>query len=326
MKLGWIAVVLACLALAGCGTRDPAGSEPSSAVDESATIEVPDVTGDDGADAVSTVETDGLTATLADANQDTGFDDTRDASGCEVTDQDPPAGEMAAEGDEVTITVDCAQADWEDQEGPAWESFSEAYSSGFDDGCQQLFDASPNGSFYEDDDEYTATDCQSLNPGDGAEATDIPTDVPDDPDAAGAEIGELDGCQALFEQEGVASLNYGTDSITEDACPVGPPAVSATPKQAAPDSKQTLARPCRGTSPDGKPLLIRADTGKVKCSGALALANEWLRRAPSEGSGSGGGLTVGDWYCIGATATQAPRVGTCERTDHTSAFSMSNGK
>jgi hypothetical protein len=60
------------------------------------------VTGGDAADAVSTVETDGLTATLADANQDIGFDDTRDASGCEVTDQDPPAGETAAEGDEVT--------------------------------------------------------------------------------------------------------------------------------------------------------------------------------------------------------------------------------
>jgi hypothetical protein len=40
------------------------------------------------------------------------------------------------------------------------------------------------------------------------------SDVPDDPESAGTEVGELDGCQALFEQEGIASLNYGTDSIT----------------------------------------------------------------------------------------------------------------
>jgi hypothetical protein len=36
--------------------------------------------------------------------------------------------------------------------------------------------------------------------------------------------------------------------------------------------------------------------------------------APNERVGSGGAVTLDGWRCAGATATQAPRVGTCERT------------
>jgi hypothetical protein len=129
---------------------------------------------------VSLVEAEGLTATLADANSEVSFDASRDATGCEVTDQEPAAGDTLAEGDEVTITVDCRQVDWENQQGPDWDSFSDAYASAFDDGCQALFGTSPDGSLYEDDYEYTAIDCQNLNPGDGSSASDLPGDVPDD--------------------------------------------------------------------------------------------------------------------------------------------------
>ena len=118
---------------------------------ESSGIAVPDVSANDGADAVSSVEAEGLTATLADAEDDFSFDGSRDATGCEVRGQDPPAGELLPEGDEVTIRVSCAQVDWENKEGSGWEAFSEAYDSGFDDGCQALFDQSPDGSLYEDD-------------------------------------------------------------------------------------------------------------------------------------------------------------------------------
>lgn len=120
-----------------------------------------------------------------------------------------------------TITIDCAQVDWENQQGAQWAAFDDAYQSGFDDGCQALFDQSPNGSFYEDDIEYIATDCQNLNPGDAAEGSDVPSDVPDDPETAGAELGQLDGCQALFTEGTVLTLNYGTDSYTDANCPLG---------------------------------------------------------------------------------------------------------
>ena len=75
------------------------------------------VSSDDGAQAVSAVEDAGFEPTLADANDDPGFDSARDASGCEVTEQDPSAGEFGNEGDEVIITVDGAQVDWENREG-----------------------------------------------------------------------------------------------------------------------------------------------------------------------------------------------------------------
>jgi hypothetical protein len=117
-----IAVVcVVCVAgfAAGCG-------EASGGVESTneGSIEMPDVAGGDDADAGLAVESEGLTATLADADDDPGFDSSRDATGCEVEDQEPPAGEMLEEGTEATITVSCAQIDWENQEGPAWERFN----------------------------------------------------------------------------------------------------------------------------------------------------------------------------------------------------------
>lgn len=213
------------------------------------------MSGEDGAQAVSEVEDLGLQPSLADANEDSGFDSSRDATDCEVTDQDPVAGESASEGDEVTLTVDCSQVDWSNQEGPQWEAFSDAYRSSFDDGCEALFDQSPNGSLYEDDYEYTALDCQNENPGDASNASDVPTDVPDDPEGAGSELGELDGCQALFENQGVTSLNYGTDSITEDDCPTG---------------ASTSGAPPAHTSKAPKPPPSAPGSGYVKCDANIA--------------------------------------------------------
>jgi hypothetical protein len=211
------------LLVSSCANTETDGSGGADAVaQDDGSIEVPDVSGDDGADAVSDVENESLTVTLADdGDDDPSFDSSRDASGCTVTDQDPAAYEMVDDGTEVTITLDCRQVDWETQEGPDWETFSEAYIGGFDGGCIALFDSSPDGSLYEDDVEYAAGDCQNESPSDGSDATDIPGDVPDEPEAAGTDAGELDGCQALFENQGVTSLNYGQDSLTESDCPVG---------------------------------------------------------------------------------------------------------
>jgi hypothetical protein len=319
-----IFLLCAYAALAACGGSSTtsggvdAGSD-SGAFDGSAAIEVPDVSGENGASAVSDVEDAGLEVTLADANDDPGFDTSRDASGCEVTDQDPAAGEQAAEGDEVTVTVDCAQVDWENNEGAQWEDFNDGYRSGFEDGCQELFDQSPDGNLYENDVQYTATDCQDEEPGDASDASDVPSDVPDDPQAAGSDLGELDGCQALFENEGVTSLNYGTDSYTEDDCPIGAPAPSTSTstspsKPPSTTAKKTAGERCTGTEADGTLIVLKVTMGEVTCKGAVALLREWLRRAPTEGVGSGGYMKLYGWQCIAASANKPNRVGGCERS------------
>jgi hypothetical protein len=221
-RLTFLLVVSLCLLASSCATTDTGGSDSAGAIAQGdGSIEVPDVSAEDGADAVSDVESESLTTTLADdGDDDSSFDSSRDASGCTVTEQDPAAGEMVDEGTEVAIIVDCRQVDWENQEGTDWEAFGDAYLRAFDDACIALFAGSPNGSFYEDDVEYATIDCQNESPGDGSEATDIPGDVPDEPEGAGTDAGELDGCQALFENQGITSLNYGQESITESDCPV----------------------------------------------------------------------------------------------------------
>jgi hypothetical protein len=316
------------------------GSDEATEADEVSEggIEVPDVSGGDGADAVSSIETEGLTATLVDADDDPGFDSSRDASGCPVEDQDPEAGEMLADGDEVTITVSCAQVDWENQEGTAWESFNEAYRSGFDSGCEALFNESPDGALYEDDTEYSLLDCQNENPGDASSA-DVPGDVPDDPEAAGTELGETDGCSSMFANGTVLSLNYGENSWTEADCPIG--GAVAAPAEPSDNSwssdressdgsgggtLKSAGQSCSGEQADGTPITMQVKSGQVSCSGAEALWNEYRHRAPSEGVGSGGVVDLEGWTCIAAPAVQAPRAGSCEASDGSGEFAVSTGQ
>jgi hypothetical protein len=337
MRARLLLLVILSVGLAACGSAESGSSEDasSSAAKLSASdgdrgefaddadgggVEIPDASFGDAADAWSATEDAGLTPVFADANQDVFFDSTRDGTGGDVIDQSPAAGEMAAEGDEVEITIDCSQVDWENGEGPAWEDFNDAYSSSFDEGCQELFDESPDGSLYEDDTEYSVYDCQNLNPGDGSEASDVPTDVPDDPESAGAELGELDGCQALFEQEGVYSLNWGEDSITEADCPVGSAYVAA-PRP----GRKRASKPCAGEQADGTPIAVRTEQGKVNCAGAVALWQEFLKRAPTEGMGSSGYTKFEGWACAGAPAADTSHYGNCERLDKTASFTVLPG-
>lgn len=342
MRLLLCLLAIVCLGgfTAGCGSSssDSGGLDEASA-DVSADdggIEVPDVSGGDGAEAVSAIEAEGLTATLADADDDPYFDSSRDATGCDVEDQDPATGEMIAEGDEVTITVSCAQVDWENHEGSAWESFTEAYRSGFDSGCEALFNESPDGSMYEDDTEYTALDCQNENPGDASSA-DIPDDVPGDPEAAGTELGELDGCTSMFDNGTVSSLNYGESSWTEADCPIG--GAVAEPEDLRGDesggsggskksssSVKSSGETCTGAQADGTRITMQVESGEVACSGAEALWNEYLRRAPNEGVGSGGAVKLEGWSCIAAPAAQAPRAGSCDAANDSGSFTVAAGE
>jgi hypothetical protein len=181
-----------------------------SAPPEEELATVPDVTGEDGAEAVDMLETEGFLVSLGD-------EEGRDPSGCLVEDQDE-LGEVEL-GTEVVLTLDCRQVDWENQEGEDWELFSEAYASGWDEGCEEAFSLSVDGTLYYDEDEFTSTDCELNNPGDATSA-EIPSDVPDDPESAGQELGVTDGCTSAFEDLSLdGTLYYGDEAFDASYCP-----------------------------------------------------------------------------------------------------------
>ena len=111
--------------------------------------------------------------------------------------------------------LDCRQVDWESQEGDDWDYFTAGYEDGFDQGCQALFDLSPDGSLYDEDTEYTSLDCPTPD----AYDADYPTDVPDDPETEGYDLGFEAGCDAIFDDVVLSyELYYGEDAYTADDC------------------------------------------------------------------------------------------------------------
>jgi hypothetical protein len=217
--LGWGTTAL----LGGGGDPKPAGSnepasplaapagyapEPSAEGAESAVL--PDLTGEDGQVAVDKLENLGMLVSLSE-------DDGRDPTGCTVEGQDQ-FGEIEA-GTEVVLTLDCRQIDWDNQEGEDWDLFNQAYSTGWDDGCDEAFFNSPSGSLYYDSEEFTSLDCELNNPGD-ASGADIPIDVPDDPQSAGEDLGMTDGCMSAFDDLSLdGSLYYGDEAFDSSFCP-----------------------------------------------------------------------------------------------------------
>jgi hypothetical protein len=113
-----------------------------------------------------------------------------------------------------------AQDAWNNQDGPDWEAFNDAYSSGWEEGCDLVFDESPDGYLYDQGDQYSADDCYGNEPYDATDA-DVPSEVPDDPQTAGEDLGTQDGCESAFEDlplDGV--FYYGEDEIDDSVCPV----------------------------------------------------------------------------------------------------------
>ena len=98
---------------------------------------------------------------------------------------------------------DLDQEDWDTQTGDVWDRFTVDYLDGWDTGCQDLFDESPDGNRYENGDEYDVTDCQGLGPADASDLADLPARVPFDPESDGEHLGEQDGCQALSSRSRV---------------------------------------------------------------------------------------------------------------------------
>ena len=75
--------------------------------------------------------------------------------------------------------------EWAYQEGDYWQTFSDAYDSGWETGCDIAFEESPDGYLYEDGEQYSADDCYANNPYDASSGSDVPTEIPDDPGGSG---------------------------------------------------------------------------------------------------------------------------------------------
>jgi hypothetical protein len=115
-----------------------------------------------------------------------------------------------------------AQDAWDNEDGPDWEAFNDAYLTGWEEGCDTAFEDSPDGALYDQGEQFTADDCYANEPVDASE-TDVPYEVPDDPEEAGGELGMQDGCESAFNDlpsDGGGALYYGEDEYDDSICPV----------------------------------------------------------------------------------------------------------
>jgi hypothetical protein len=216
-----ILLVLLCGLLVGCSTaRNPenAGQLEKPQKPKKPPPTLPDVTGMDGAEAADELESDGYTDVAFDP------DPLTDGSGCSVTDQDPVGGTTWDHDSSVTLTLDCRQVDWENQEGDDWDAYTSSYSQGFSDSCGSVFDAVGESVYDEDPTdpysaptEYTRADCSLLDSG----PQNVPPDVPDDPRGEGYNEGVSEGCQALFDEAGFTLYTSDGGQIDSSGCGTG---------------------------------------------------------------------------------------------------------
>jgi PASTA domain len=298
--------IIACgVWLAACGTT----ADDASSGAQAAGTEVPDVVSEDGASATSDLEDAGFTATLVDQ----AGEERDDGSDCTVDDQEPTGGDEGVEGDEVTVTLDCRQADWDNQEGDVWDEFTVGYESGFADGCDALFGLSPDGSLYEGDIEYTSADC----PDPDALGADYPADVPDDPEAEGTDLGLEDGCDAIFNEVALSSeLYHGEDVYTADDCKVQAGVIAAShPSPPGQGGTSDGTEECPPAMIGGTVVTVRPISGHVNCRGAAALWKAYVSVAPQQGQGSSAYTEIDGWGCLAAKPPEKPKLGSCSRGD-----------
>lgn len=122
-------------------------------------------------------------------------------------------------GDEYSPYAD-AQDAWDNEDGPDWQAFNDAYATGWDAGCDEAFSGSPDGYLYDQGEQFSAEDCYANNPGDASGSLDIPPYVPADPEYDGEELGTHDGCVSAFDDlPSDGSLFYGDDEYDSSICP-----------------------------------------------------------------------------------------------------------
>ncbi len=210
------ALIITVFALAGCGSSSPEAPQVAANSPEVAVNETYDVQWNSGDDAEPLVDE------LTYANFDLWIEDTdgnsldeSDVSECFLDDVSP-SGTLQLE-DQVEVIVDCEQKYWDNREGDAWDSFATAYAEGYESGCSDVFDSSPDGSLYVDDYEYSSLDCDYASESDAELSSDIPSEVSDSPSVAGEEAGANDGCMNLFDNVG-GMLFYGDTTYDSSEC------------------------------------------------------------------------------------------------------------
>jgi hypothetical protein len=176
-------LLIAVALLGGCSSDDdrvgPGPDDP-----EAALVNVPDVAREDGAEAVAAMQQAGFKVSLEEVDGvSTGTQFKAD--GCTVTSQDPPGKSLAKHGGVVTLTLDCAERDWEAETGDAWDEFATAYKAGFDDGCERLFGLTATALVSNAGEDLTIKDCKRLRPKDAGDASTVPPQLPRNPRAAG---------------------------------------------------------------------------------------------------------------------------------------------
>lgn len=214
--VGFVLVLCSACGSTGGSQSQPAGAPAVAVADQPGDlIDLQWNQGDDASTVVADWEAAGLTVNLEDTagSSVSNFD----VDGCFI---DSVAETTVAPGDSVSVVVDCEQKHWDAREGDRWDEFASSYVSGYDAGCEAIFDASPDGSLYVDGYEYSILDCESVSDSDAENASDVPERVPDDPATDGESVGEVDGCTNMFDQVG-GPLFYGSQSIDESVCGSG---------------------------------------------------------------------------------------------------------
>ena len=215
LRLLALAIALA-LGLTACGALDAGpgnDAAPFNSEDETFLIVWSD--SDDPGDLVEDLQFEGFEVDVA-LESGEGVNSS-EVSECLLVSVNP-AGSVEV-GELIEVVVDCGQRDWDDRNGDAWEAFAAAYAEGYEDGCEELFDGSPDGSLYLDGLEYTSIDCPFVSELslEVEQAASIPSEIPDAPELEGERIGRTDGCSAMLDSVGGA-LYYGYDEFNETYC------------------------------------------------------------------------------------------------------------
>ena len=111
-------------------------------------------------------------------------------------------------------------AGWSDHEGDAWKEFEEGYSDGWGHGCELTFRlGGVSGTLYANGEEFTSSDCDDGEPSDASDASEVPSDEPEDAYGAGMEVGVDDACEYAFEDVApIGTLNRGPRAFNSSDC------------------------------------------------------------------------------------------------------------
>lgn len=87
------------------------------------------------------------------------------------------------------------------------------------------------------------------------------------------------------------------------------------------DAGPKLGDNCRATSAGGSLVEVVTESGPLECAEAKSVLSAYYSNLENS-EGSGAGLQVGDWFCISAAPTQAPRAGGCTHEGDGRQFSL----